>query len=395
MSRLSRCPSILDLSQVARKRLPSFIFDFLEGGIGRETALARNRESLESVLLSPEYFTNVSECDSSVEVFGRRYALPIGVSPVGFGNAIWPNADTILATVSAEANIPYVLSTVATTSIERIAEVTGRGAWFQLYPSKETSITDDLIRRAEAAGYGVLVVTLDTPTPATRERMVRTGDSIRLRVVPPATTVLKCLGHPVWCSQILRHGLPDLPNIRPYLDRVPALKNDVHEFGSSMIMPGVTGEEIRRIRRLWQGPLVLKGVLSGDMASEAVSLGADGVMVSNHGGRQFDAGPSAADALRDVAAAIGGKRPILFDGGIRSGIDVLRAKALGADMAFSGRAFFYGVAAFGYAGVSHALHIFADDITRGLKQIGCPRFQELDGRWLVASGTRKTGTRES
>lgn len=378
----TRYPSISDLRERARRRLPGFAWEYLSGGIGPEHGLRRNREAFNEVQLVPRYLRDVSDCDTSVTLFGETYAMPIGIAPVGLAGMLWPKSELILARAASQANIPFALSTVGTVDLETIAEVSEGKAWFQLYVPADHYVAEDLLRRARRAGYKVLLVTVDVPVGAKRDRELRNGLTL-----PPslsATTIVHAALRPQWSLRTLANGLPRFASIKQYAP--PDMRNlgGMTAFITELLAQGVTADHLKMVRDHWTGPVVIKGVLSAADAERALELGADGIVVSNHGGRQIDAAPATIEALPGIVRAVGGRCTVLLDGGIRSGTDVLRAMASGADFTLSGRSFYYSVGALGAKGGQQAVEIFREEISRGLSQLGCTKMAELDQRWLRA-----------
>lgn len=373
-----RYPSIPDLAQRARRRIPRFVLDYLEGGIGDEILLQRNHIDLEQVLLWPRYLRDVTSVDTHCVLFGKRYDLGFGVSPVGLGGLMWPNIETYLASAAQQANIPYILSTMGTTSMERIAELAPDVAWFQLYVPKDIDTMKDLVSRADRAGFHALVITVDIPVGAKRDRELKNGLNLPFRMTPKL--FMQIAMRPEWAFRTLFNGAPELVNLKPY----GGGENIRHlgEFLTAFFMCGVTPERIRMIRQLWQGPLIIKGLQCEEDMETALQLGVDGIIVSNHGARQLDAAPSGIQALHSLPDTLKANTTLMLDSGVRSGLDVIRAKAMGAQCCFSGRSFFYGVTGAGADGGRQVIGIFHDEITRTLQQIGCSDFMSLDARWL-------------
>lgn len=266
------------------------------------------------------------------------------------------------------------------TKLEDVAEATQGWAWFQLFPTADSKITTDLLSRAATAGYRVLVVTIDVPVGAKRERELRNGLSVPLRLTP--RNMLNAALCPWWSMALLRHGMPRFKTLENYAPPDMASLGGMAAFASTLMAPGVTHEILQRIRDQWPGTLVVKGLLCAADAIDACALGADGVIVSNHGGRQMDAAPASIEVLPEIVKAVGHRCTVMLDSGVRCGTDVLRAVASGAACVFSGRSFYYGVGALGERGGTQAIEIFCDEITRGLAQLGCTDITELDRRWL-------------
>lgn len=371
-------PCVRDMAEKARKRIPRFAFEYLESGIGGEDCLQRNRSDLDKVLLWPRYLCDVSRVDTRCELFGHTYDLGIGVSPVGLGNMMWPDTEVHLASAAQQANIPYVFSTMGTTPLEEIAELAPDVAWFQLYVPRDRQVMQDLIGRVRHSGFNVLVITVDLPVGAKRDKELKNRLILPFRLTP--RLLGQVLLRPAWAMQTLIHGVPQFVNLLPYGD----VKNINHlgEFLTHFFTPGVTIERIREIRELWQGPLIIKGLQRASEMEACHQLGVDGAIVSNHAGRQLDAAPSSINALGLLSEFIRNKMTIMLDSGIRSGLDVVRARALGAQAVFSGRSFIYAMAAAGKDGGRQVIEIYRDEITRTLQQLGCTEFESMNASWL-------------
>ena len=363
--RVANAALIADLGRMAHRRLPGFVFNYIEGGAGEDAGVARNAAAFRDIVFHVRRFAGLAEA-VPVSLFGRAYSQAFGVAPIGMANLAWPGADLTLARLAQRENIPYVLSTAGTTSIERIAEAAPDVAWFQLYLSRDDRITHDLIRRAWEAGMRVLVLTVDVPLPSRRNRAIRDGFSLPFRYT--GRLVADLARHPLWSLATLRAGVPTLETYARYADN-PDLQV-VGQFIARLNKDGFGWDDLRAVRDLWKGTLVVKGILAPEDAAESVRLGADGIWVSNHGGRQLESAPAPIDVLADVRAAVGDAVPVLVDGGIRGGEDVVKARALGADMAFSGRCFAYGVGAGGEPGARKAFEILAHETLTSLTQIG-------------------------
>jgi L-lactate dehydrogenase (cytochrome)/(S)-mandelate dehydrogenase len=363
------------------------VFDYVDGGAGGENALGRNRMALDAVRLLPQALVDCTTCTAQRTLFGSTFARPFGVAPIGLANLVRRGTDEALARAAARANIPYVLSTAGTTSIEQIAEVAPEHAWFQLYVGEDPAITDDLIRRAETAGIFVLVVTVDVPAPGKRVRDLINGLTLPMR--PSPAVVADVAFHPRWAFQMLG-GPPKLETIAPYF-RDETEKPHSSQIARRVSSPRLDWAELERIRRKWRGYLVVKGILNPHDAVRAADLGADGIGVSNHGGRQLDSAPASIEMLPLVSDAVGGRVKVLFDSGVRSGDDIARALAHGADFVLVGRPFLYSVAAHGLAaGPDLLISILSQELENTLIHLGCPELDRLgrDHVWRHEPGER-------
>jgi L-lactate dehydrogenase (cytochrome) len=370
----ARAASIDDLKKRAKKRIPRFAFDYLEGGCNQEVAIERNRQQLDAMVFEPRYLEDCAYPDLSVELFGRRFDAPFAVAPVGLGGLLWPRVAEIMAAAAAKANIPFCLSTVATTSIERAAELAGDCFWFQLYTPTVPEICDDLLDRAAAAGCRVLLVTIDVPIGAFRPRDRRNGLAVPPRVT--LRTLAQIAARPAWALAMLRAGIPRFESVAPYIPK-NAGKVAGTDFTRSTFTGGLNRDALARIRDRWKGVLVLKGIETERDALLAEELGADGIVVSNHGGRQLDAARSPVEILPKVCAAVGDRLTVLADSGINSGADVARMLAKGASMVLAGRTFAYGVGALGRAGGDHSIEILREELLHFLAQLRCARPGDL------------------
>ncbi|MEZ5924744.1 MAG: alpha-hydroxy acid oxidase [Hyphomicrobiaceae bacterium] len=382
---LARFPAIGSFRPAARRRLPRFAFDYLDGACGDEVAARRNCEAFQRIELRPRFGIDVSTVSTQIEVLGRRWSSPIGVSPVGYGNMYWPGAEEAIAAAAQRANVPFVLSTVSIRSLETIAAIAPDVLWFQLYHLADMRLTEDLVRRARAAGVEVLVFTIDLPTTSKRNRDLLNRFTMPFK--PGVKFYAGLLRAPAWSLATLRAGLPYPATLVPY--GPPGLSPaEAAAIVDPMLSTVTTWEHVARVRELWPGKFVVKGVVRADDALKAISIGADAVFVSNHGGRQFDAAPASIDVLPDIAAAVGGKVPLLLDSGIRSGLDVLKAVVRGASLVLSGRSFYYGAAALGPRGGPHALSILHSELLSNMRQMGVTTLAEIasDGPWERPTG---------
>jgi isopentenyl diphosphate isomerase/L-lactate dehydrogenase-like FMN-dependent dehydrogenase len=372
-----------DLRARAKKRSPKIAFDYLDGGAGTESNIHRNRFGFEKITLSPEYLRDVTERSQKVTLFKHNYDAPIGISPVGLANLIWPKADTILAKMAKKRNIPYLLSAVGTTSIEEIAKIAPEQAWFQLYVPGQDHICFDLIRRAKEAGIKVLVLTVDIPAPSKRLRDIRNNFTLPFKITPKIISNIAF--KPSWLIATLANGTPRFENMVPYMQDAA----DSKSLDAAQVLqtsPRLSEDFVKRVRDAWEGSFVIKGILSQKSAEAAKRVGADGIIVSNHGGRQLDCAPSSIEALPKVIKAAGPGMTVMLDSGIRSGNDIVKAFASGAAFTFSGRSFVFGVGALGAPGGEHVLDLLVDEVDKTLTQIGCKNIMELGPEYIWQQG---------
>ncbi|WP_366142851.1 alpha-hydroxy acid oxidase [Pseudooceanicola sp.] len=338
-------PNIADLRRRAKRRIPHFAWEYLDSGTGDDLAIHRSRAALDDVILAPAVLKGRTEPDLTTTFLGRAYDRPFGVSPVGMTGLFWPGAEVMLAKNAVAQGMPFGLSTVAAASVEDLAPHIGDNGWFQLYPPRVPEHCEDLLKRAKDAGFHTLVLTVDVPGPSRRERQRRGGLQTPPRITP--RLFAQSLLRPHWALAVARAGPPTVRSLQKYAG--------VHEPARHVgLAPHAAPdpELLKRLRDLWDGPIIAKGVL---VPSEAVllrDLGVDAVWVSNHGGRQFDGAPGSATALPLIRAAVGPDYPLIYDGATESGLDILRAIALGADLVMLGRAWIWGVGAFGANGAA-------------------------------------------
>jgi L-lactate dehydrogenase (cytochrome) len=369
--RLLRAASVEDLREQARRRVPRAVFDYTDGGAGRELALRRSQEAFDRVELVPHPLRDVSSVDLSTTVLGRPTSLPLVLAPTGFTRMMNHQGEPAVARAAARAGVPYALSTMGTTSVEALAErAPGGRRWFQLYLWRDREASRDLVARAARAGYEALVLTVDTPVGGLRLRDVRNGMTI-----PPALTartVLDGARHPAWWIDLLTTEPLEFASLHRFAGTATELVGQVFD-------PSATLADLRWLREQWAGPLVVKGLLTVDDAVAAVDAGADGVVVSNHGGRQLDVSPTPLEVLPAVAAAVGDRAEVYVDGGVRSGSDVAAAVALGARAVLVGRAYLYGLMAGGEAGVDRALALLRGELLTTMQLTGVTSVAELAG----------------
>lgn len=366
----TKYPSIDDLRIKAQKKIPKFAFEYLDGGCNEDVNLIRNTSELREVQLKPNYLRNHKGSSLKTKLFGIEYDAPFGIAPVGLQGLMWPNSPEILAKAAFEHNIPFILSTVTTTSIERAAELTEGKAWFQLYHPTENRLRDDIINRAAAAECPVLVILCDVPTFGFRPRDIRNG-----LAMPPKmnlANILEGFTHPHWSLQTLKHGIPNFATLKPYMPKNLDLKQ-LGKFMDQTFSGRLNEEKIKPIRDMWKGKIVLKGVASEYDAEQAIRLGLDGIIVSNHGGRQLDAGQSTIKPLATIAEKYGDQIEVMMDSGIRSGPDVARTMASGAKFTFMGRSFMYGVSALGKKGGNHTISLLKTELQQIMEQLCCEK----------------------
>ena len=375
-----RFPAVPYLRRHARRHVPRFAFEYMDGGAGSDGGIERNWHALDAVELVPRYGVTTALPPVDIELFGRRYSAPIGIAPMGGPSLVWPGADQYLAAAAQRARVPYTLGLVAGLTVERAAEIAPDVLWFQLYrcSRNEHAIGFDLVRRAEAAGVHVLVLTLDVPVRTTRSREVAVGITSPFR--PDLRMIAGILTSPGYLASLCKNGQPRFGNLKPYCPN-NADVNEVAEFVRREMGGAFTWDEVARYRDRWKRPLVVKGILHPADAEKALALGVDGIVVSNHGGRQVEALPAAIDALPAIAAAVGGRATVLMDSGVRAGQDVVRAVALGADAAFAGKAFLWGLGALGEQGPGHVIDLMIDEMKSAFGQIGARR--PADARSVV------------
>lgn len=364
-------PTIHHLRRGAQRRLPHFAYEYGDGGAGTDNCINRNWAALDAVELVPRYGVMPKLPPVDVMLFGRRYAAPIGVAPIGAPVVVWPGADKALAKAAQRAGVPYTLGTVGGATIEEIAKIAPDVFWFQLYrfAQNDHAIGFDLIKRADAAGAHLLMLTLDVPVRTTRPREVAVGMGGGGVFRPDLRMLAGIFTSPGWALAMLRNGRPRFANIQPYAETGSSL-NDTIRFARKQMDGAFSWDDVARYRDRWKRPLVLKGILHPADAEKAVAVGADGIVVSNHGGRQTELLPPPIDCLPAIVEAVSGRVSVLMDSGIRSGVDVARALALGASAALAGKAFLWGLGALGNEGPGHVIDLLIDELQSSLGQIG-------------------------
>ncbi len=366
-------PSVWHLAERAKARIPYFAWEYLDSGTGMERLLDRNRLALDAVQIQPRILGGRFTPDLSTKLLGQRYSVPFGIAPVGLSGLMWPGAEHVLARTARDKNIPYGLSMVANEAPETVAAIAPDNTWMQIYCPKEPDVLTDLVRRSEDSGIKTLIVTVDVPVGSRRERQLAAG-----LTVPPkmdVKTLWRVVKRPSWAMATLRYGQPRFKTLESYFP-----SGQMRE-GAKLIGNIVDGrpdwDYFDRIRRIWPGNIVVKGIMHADDAEDAINHGADAVWVSNHGGRQFDGSPAAIEVLPDVSAKVDGRVPVIFDSGIRGGLDILRALSKGADFCFLGRGFLYAIAALGAAGGDHSYELLRGDLENNMIQIGAKSLTDL------------------
>jgi (S)-mandelate dehydrogenase len=373
-----------DLRRMAKRRLPKIAFDFIEGGLDDEVGLERNVYGFERHRIVPKYMVDVSKRQQKTELFGRTYSSPCGIAPTGGISLFRPGGDLMLAEAARKANVPFIMSGASTATIEDLAKVAPEHGWYQLYAAKDKTISYDMIRRAKDAGLSTLVVTVDVPVHSNRERNKRNGFSRPLRM--PLKTKIEALMHPAWMYNYYKYinGTPMLSNWAPYAG--PGAEKDadkVAAFQTTQTTPPLDWSDIEKFRELWPRKMVLKGVMHPRDAERAHKAGIDGLMVSNHGGRQLDRAPSPVEVLPAIRDAVGDKMTLMLDSGIRRGSDVVTAMCLGAKFCFVGRMTLYGVAAGGEPMAGRALEIMRNEIDLVMGNMGAPDIPSLGPDFLM------------
>ena len=367
-------PSVNDLRTKAKSKIPKFAFEYLDGGCNDDHNLSKNTSDLRNVELVPEYLKNSVNVSLKTKLFGVEYDAPFGIAPIGLQGLMWPKAPEILAKAAFKNNIPFVLSTVTTASIEKIGKITEGNAWFQLYYPAKEDVRKNIIDRAANAGYPVLVLLSDVPSFGFRPKDIRNG-----LAMPPKMSLrnfYQILKRPEWAIKTLAHGQPEFETLKPYMPKGLNL-SQLGKFMDQTFDGRLNEEKIKPIRDQWKGKIVLKGVASERDMEKAISLGIDGVIISNHGGRQLDAGQSTIHALKDLKDKYQDKITIMMDSGLRNGPDVARTLAQGASFSFLGRSFMYGVGALGKRGAEHTINLIFSELKQVLEQIGCEKTIDL------------------
>jgi L-lactate dehydrogenase (cytochrome) len=375
----ARPVTIADYRRIAQRRLPKFVFDYADGAAGDETSMHRNREAFAQLRLHPRQQVDVSKRSMETTVLGRRLSMPMLLGPTGLQRLVHRRADLEVAQAAGAADIPFVVSASTAFTVEQIAEAGSGDLWLQVYPWRDRKAVEHVVTRAIAAGYSTLVVTVDVPLLGRRERDLRNGMSIPPRITP--SNVYQGARHPRWVTHLLRG--PEITFVN-FKDLAPGAKGMalMQWVNNELTNPAAEWSELQWLRRLWPGPLVVKGVLTVEDARAAVREGADAIVVSNHGGRQLDDTPATAEVLPRVVDAVGGSAEVLVDGGVRRGGDILKALALGARAVLVGRPYWWGLAAGGARGVSGVIDVFRTELDMAMALSGRPTVDSV-GRDLL------------
>jgi len=378
-----RAASVGDYRALARERLPHFLFEYIDGGSYDEVTLRRNVEDLQAIALRQRVMRDVSEIDVSTELFGSKWSLPVGLGPVGMSGMYARRGEVQAARAAKAAGVPFSLSTLSVCPVREIAGALNSPFWLQLYIVKDRAFLKDMLAIGREAGCSVLLLTVDLPVSGSRYRDTRSGLSVPAGARASFRRFCQFAMKPGWAWNVGIQGRPHgLGNLEPVLGTKTGLE-DYFGWIAANFDPSISWSDLAWVREQWPGPIVIKGILDPDDAREATRHGADGIVVSNHGGRQLDGAMSTARALPAIAEAVAGRIPILVDGGVRSGLDVVRMLALGADFVLLGRAWAYALAAGGEAGVAHMLRLVEAEMRTAMALTGCTRLSDI-GREILA-----------
>jgi L-lactate dehydrogenase (cytochrome) len=373
--------NVQDFRALARRRVPKVVFDYLDGGAEDEITLGENRRAFEDVTFRPRHAVAFAEYDLRTRVLGCDIALPVMLAPVGYSSVMHTRGEMAAARAAGDAGTGYILSTISGVALEDVKSATSGPVFYQLYLLGGREAAEVTIERIRKAGFSGLFVTIDTAVAGMRERDLRNGmkELITGGILEKIPFLAQILARPSWLMSFLRSGgVPVLPNvIIPGRGPMPLI-----DVGTALAQSTITWEDLRWIRNIWKGPLIVKGVLTAEDARRAIDVGASAIVVSNHGGRQLDAVPASLKALPEIVSAANGQIEVLMDGGIRRGADIIKAICLGAHAVLCGRAYAYGLAAAGQAGVARALEILREDLNRTLRLLGCPAISALNGSYV-------------
>ncbi|MEM6308434.1 MAG: alpha-hydroxy acid oxidase [Pseudomonadota bacterium] len=373
MSLDARYPALSDLKQKAKRRIPAFVWEYLDSGTGEERTKAGNRAAFDALKIMPSVLHGEFEPDLNVQFLGHKFPFPFGIAPIGMSGLMWPNAEKSLAQAAARHDIPYCLSTVAAASVEDISPVLGAHGWFQMYPPRDPDIRQDMLTRAKSAGFTTLVLTVDVPVASRRERQVRSGLTNPPKLTP--RLLAQVMQRPAWAFGMAKSGMPHMRMLDKYIEGASANLPPTAHVGY-LLRTSPDWDYVSWVRDTWKGPFVVKGVMSAADAAKLENMGVDALWVSNHAGRQFDGAPATIDVLPTIRKATA--LPLILDSGVEGGLDILRALGLGANFVMLGRAWHYALAALGDpVGPDHLLHIMAEDLRANMGQIGAADLHAL------------------
>lgn len=370
---MNRLPAIEDLRTKAHKRMPFVSQEYMESGTDNEVSLHRNLDAFSKVSISPRFLKGSLQPNIKTTLFKQTYDAPFGIAPIGLTGLMWPQAEVYFAKAARKYNIPMCLSTVATETPETISKYVGDNGWFQLYTPKEIDLTKVILERVKTAGFKTLVITIDIPLPSGRQRTKRAGLQMPPKITP--NFIWQGITHPSWSIGTIKRGLPKLRTVQDFSGFKSMMS--VGAFVTEQLGGNLSWDYVSQIRDLWNGPVVLKGIMHKEDALKAVNLGFDGIVISNHGARQFDGCPSSLSVLREIVPLIKGKTSIIFDSGIRTGLDIMKAIAIGADFVLCGRAYLYGVGALGEIGPEHTTKILTNELKNAMVQVGIENMDQL------------------
>jgi isopentenyl diphosphate isomerase/L-lactate dehydrogenase-like FMN-dependent dehydrogenase len=384
MSQLERCYNVADLRELARKRLPKGVFDYIDKGTEDMTSLGNNRNAFSDIKLLNKVITDISDVRLDAEIFGKEAAMPLAIAPTGTAGMAWFEGEFELAKAAAEAGVPFTLATGSNTPMEKLANEAGGRLWLQLYMWREKHLSDELVKRAARNGFEALLWTVDIGHGANREHNLRNG--FATPYVLNSRSVVDMLRHPTWLTTVMGRyfingGMPRHVNYpegyqAPMTGNVSRMRG---KHATSKRADKVSWEDVDRLRDIFPGKLLIKGIMRPDDAEEAIEHGVDGIVISNHGGRNMDSAPATIDVLPGIVKAVDGRMTVIVDSGIRRGSDIVKCMALGADAVLAGRATLYGTAAGGQAGAAKAIHFLKDEMKRTMAYIGTQRVSEIDG----------------
>jgi isopentenyl diphosphate isomerase/L-lactate dehydrogenase-like FMN-dependent dehydrogenase len=377
VSRLDHCYNIADLRAAAQRRLPKGVFEYVDKGTEDQLAVDNNRQTLDRTKLLHRVLADVSDVRTETEIFGQRAAMPLIIAPTGVAGMCWYQGELELAKAAANAGVPFTLATGSNTSMEKVARQAGGTLWFQLYMWREKELSYELVRRAARAGFETLIWTVDIPHKPNREHDQRNGFSMPYKL--NARSVIDALRHPEWLATVLGRYMagPGMPRHVNFPEKYQHKFTGKATVAKALQADRLGWEDVDRLREIWPGKLIVKGVMRVDDALQAAARGVDGIVVSNHGGRSMDSAPSTLEVLPGIAAAVGDRTTVLVDSGIRRGSDIVKCLALGAKGVLTGRATLYGVGAGGEAGAAKALAILKSEMRRTMAYVGCQRVEQL------------------